>query len=326
MVSTEIKRISDLSSDINRIHALTAGPPCVEVIDVSFDLPCSALSALKTFDQRFDMKTTEVQTEGQTFMVWRMLKIGGMELRFRFLNPNDLPHWNYVQVFGFKTEKEGAHSSFKGPCADKCFSLFLSKIAPRNYIYYEAVAMGQHARLGSESLMFTLPDDILRLVLQPKPEHWDSDKEDALRAEIKLRAFEPTKEHIDKLIASNVCDDTKEGIFFEGNFNCSPYNMHEMCAKLDGRFGVSTGEDSSDNIFFAKRMLTINDKVVFFTFEYDKFDGPTYIEVQGLGKVEGASASIFDQEAYDYFLDALLRGEPVASLKVTTYSDWEEDE
>jgi hypothetical protein len=309
------------SKDIEEINKLTAGHSCYEVDVVSFKLPCSAFRALEVLDHEFDMTTTQVVAPGEELHVWRVLETSCMKLRFQF-NSTRGSRRNHVDVYGFKAGKRQDSVHFTGPLADKCFSHFVCRIVPFSKSHLTAVAMGQHDRLGAGSRLFTLPDGVLQQLMQPlltTLAHWDWDKERALQASIKLQKLEMTMFYIDKLVASEAAyDGADEGIFFEGNFNCPPYNMDEMCARLDVQFGVSTEELNLGHIFFAKRLLRINDKNVLFHFEHDRHEGPSFIRVKGLGRVERWWTPDFSPPAYIYLLDALLRSGQPAVLTVTT--------
>jgi hypothetical protein len=150
-------------------------------------------------------------------------------------------------------------------------------------------------------------------------EHWDRDKEATLIATIEQQYIELTKEYIDKVVASVAYDEENRGISFEGALNCHPYTIHGMCAELDARFGMLTEEPDDPEEFSASRLLSINGKQVYFTFEADMWSREEpYIHVKGLGHVEGAAEHNFHYKAYTYFLDALLRSGHAAVLTVTT--------
>jgi hypothetical protein len=92
-----------------------------------------------------------------------------------------------------------------------------------------------------------LPEGILQHLMQPMLatlEYWDSDKEDTLKAAIKLQEFEKTNAFIDKLVASEAYNEANRGIFFGGNFKRPPYDMERMCTELYLLFGVSTDEET----------------------------------------------------------------------------------
>ena len=317
------------SKDIQRINELTAGPSLFGVDLVSFCLPCSALSTLKVLDQMFDMTTTEVMTPGEEFYVWRVLETGNMKLRFQFFYSAHEPGHNYVDVYGFKARKQMGRVHFGGSVEENCFIHFICGIVPLSKDHLTAVGMGQHDRLGAGSLLSTLPDGMLQHLMQPllaTLEHWDCDKEEALKAAIELEELELSKVFIDKLVASNEFDEVDLGIFIYGDFSCPPYNMDGMCAKLDQRFDMLTDEQNVQGEFSAKRTLSINGKKILFEFDHDKYSGPSYIRVQGLGQVEGAFEHDFNRLSYIYLLDALFRSGHAAVLTVTTDENDENDE
>jgi hypothetical protein len=306
------------SQDFEKIDQLTTGPHSVKIECLTFALPCGALSALKTLDQMFDMETKEVEKPGYEFEVWRKLKVNSMELRFQFYAPTGHLTQNVVLIHGFKVKEKGMSvPQFDG----ECYAYFLSRIALCAKDHFMAAAMGQHARLGSASLLYTLPDGILKHLMQPMfpvLELWDEDKEDELQAAIELQELEETKAKIDELVASEVCDN-EASVLFEGNFHYLLYNMGGLCVKLDKRLGVFTDEVYSSNTFFAKRMLTLNGKTLHFTFNCHRFNQKqSHIRVRGLGQVDGVS---FNCDAYNYFLEALFRNGQDAVLTVTTGSD-----
>jgi hypothetical protein len=313
---------SMLAVHIEAINKLIAGPGVVELDGVCFVLQNSALSALRLLDQAFDMPTSEDIEEGQYFSAWRNLKVGGMEIRFRFSGSTQDFEFGSVSVHGLKSRSKRMNTYFSEDHGDELFVHFLRGIVPFSKDHLTAVGMGQHDRLGAGSPLSTLPDGILQHLMQPliaTLEHWDRDKEATLIATIEQQYIELTKAYIDKVVASVAYDEENRGISFEGALNCHPYTIHGMCAELDARFGMLTEEPDDPEEFSASRLLSINGKQVYFTFEADMWSREEpYIHVKGLGHVEGAAEHNFHYKAYTYFLDALLRSGHAAVLTVTS--------
>ncbi len=295
-------------TNLQRMDEIIEGPHSVKLEELVFLMPCSALDALKALDQRFGKITAENKIQGREFRVWRILKVNGMELRFRFYTDASDLKWNHVDVFGLKTKDTVSNNCFSGPSAFDCYVRFLDGVALSQQ-HVSTVAMGQHARLGSQSLLSILPEALFQGLLQPRIstlEHWDCDKEDALKAEIKQQEFEETKALLDVLVASS---DTTGELFFYGI-----RDIQAACVALDQRFGEATREEGGDHTFNATRRLTINGRTIQFEFTYDKYYGPTYIHVHGLGQVVGLSSQDLeyvspqdlDYEAFVYLIDTLL--------------------
>jgi hypothetical protein len=303
MASTAFEQTTD--EQLQRMDEILAGPHKVKLEELFFRIPCSALDALKALDQRFGKTTAEIKTPEIEFRVWRILKVDGMELRFHFYTDATDLEWNNVSVFGFKTKDAVDESCFS---AYDCYARLLDGVALSQQ-HASAVAMGQHARLGRQSLLSLLPEALFHGLLQPRIstlEPWDGDQEDALQAVIKQQEFEETKVLLDELVASS-------GTTGELFFDCIR-DIRAACVVLDQRFGVDTPEEYSRETFVADRRLTINGRTVQFAFIYDRRFGPIHVHVHGLGEVEGLSSEDtdyispqdLDGEAFVYFLDALL--------------------
>ena len=170
--------------------------PSVKPKGLVFNLSCSAVDALEALDQRFGKMTLEKKKLNHEFKVWRILNVNGMELRFRFYTAARDLTWNHVDVFGLKHNDTVCDeyffvgpSCFRGPSAYDCYVRFLDGVAPSQH-HASAVAMGQHARLGSQSLLSILPEALFRSLLQPHIptlEHWDCDKEAQLKETANLK-------------------------------------------------------------------------------------------------------------------------------------------
>jgi hypothetical protein len=218
----------------------TAGSAAIKV--VSFELPYSALSALRQLDRAFDVETTaETERAGYEFEAWRKLKVNRMELRFQFYTWGGC---NLVSVYGLQAKTVPLVTSFKSDRAEECYyTHFLSRLALCVKDQFVAVAMGQNARLGGASLLHTLPEGLLRLLMQPvyaALEPWDEDQEVEFQTAIAMRELEETKALIRQLVASD--EETEDVIVFKGEFQNLKYHMAGLCAKLDQRFGVFTDE------------------------------------------------------------------------------------
>ena len=297
MASTALeKKIKDMQ----RMDEIIAGPHSVKLEALIFLISCSALDALKALDQRFGKIPDEKKTQRHEFRVWRILKVNGMELRFRFYTDASDLEWNNVEVFGFKTKDTVSNNCFAGPSAYDCYVRFLDGVALSQQ-HASTVAMGQHTRLGSQSLLSILPEALFRVLLQPHIttlEHWDCDKEDALRVVIKQQEFEETKGWIDEIVTSY---DTTHHLYFRDILN-----VREACVVLDQRFGEDTREEVEYHKFNAERRLTTNGRTIKFTFTYDKFYEENHIIVNGLGKAAGLAHGDLDYKAFVYLIDTLL--------------------
>jgi hypothetical protein len=181
--------------------------------------------------------------------------------------------------------------------------------------------MGQHARLGSQSLLSILPEALFSSLLQPQIptlKHWNRKKELSLKVTLKQQEFEVTKGLLDELVATGSPAATDEDIFFYGIGGMpGRVSVTGACVALDQRFGERTMEDMSGHMFDATRRLTINTRAVDIKFTYDKYYGPSYVSVRGLGQVAGLSSRNLDYEAFVYLVDAFLRHAPNRLYEVT---------
>jgi hypothetical protein len=292
-----------LDKDRQRLDEMIAGPHSFKLNRLVFLIEPHALDALKELDQRFGKKTEEKKKHGHDLEVWRILKIKSMKLRFFFYTCASYSKRNdveVVEVFGFKTKDVDSDICFKGPSAYDCYVRFLDGVALSQQ-HASTVAMGQHTRLGSQSLLSILPEALFRVLLQPHIttlEHWDCDKEDALRVVIKQQEFEETKGWIDEIVTSY---DTTHHLYF-----LDIRNVREACVVLDQRFGEDTREEVEYHKFNAERRLTTNGRTIKFTFTYDKFYEESHIIVNGLGKAAGLAHGDLDYKAFVYLIDTLL--------------------
>ena len=279
----------------------TAGSAAIKV--VSFELPYSALSALRQLDRAFDVETTaETERAGYEFEAWRKLKVNRMELRFQFYTSGD---WNLVSVYGLQAKTVPLVTSFKSDRAEECYyTHFLSRLSLCVKDQFVAVAMGQNARLGGASLLHTLPEGLLRLLMQPvyaALEPWDEDQEVEFQTAIAMRELEETKALIRQLVASDE-ESGEDVIVFKGEFQNLKYHMAGLCAKLDKRFGVFTDEVYCPITFLAKRTLTGKTRTLHFQFKYFAFNqAQSFIRVTGLGRAEHALTI----DAYTYLVGLL---------------------
>jgi hypothetical protein len=300
--------VLDLSiTNIQRMDIIVAGPARVEIDELAFILPGMSFDALKEMDRRFGKQTAENKKQVRDFHAWRNLTVNGMELRVIFRISEHNPEWENVRVSGFKSKDAVSDSCFNGPSAYDCYVRFLDEVAPSRH-HTNAVAMGQHVRLGSQSLLGILPEALFRNLMQPLVpmlKHWNISKELNLMAVIRKREFAVTKGLLDELVETKSSNTTGELLFYATMMR-EAY-VGSACVGLDQRFRKFTPEEEEDYSFYAKRRLHINGRVLQFKFEYDRYDGIEYIRVSGLGKVEGlASRDLRDRE-FVYFLDTLLR-------------------
>lgn len=176
-----------------------------------------------------------------------------------------------------------------------------------------AAAMGQHASLGSASPLLALPEALIRRILdtsliQPTLKHWSYAEEKALEIAIKQRQLEEAERSFKVLVDSAIADNAtaEGGMYFLDYFNCHPKTMDSACSGLDERFGMPTLEDHADHCFSAERSVWMKNGLrVQFVFNYDKYHGPTYIFVHGLGRIKGLPASHRNYEAFFRLLDAI---------------------
>jgi hypothetical protein len=296
-----------------RIDEITAGPFLVKLENMAFFIHKSALDALKALDQRCGVTTPEKKIQGLEFNAWRCLDVPNMKLRLEFYSDASDSSWNRVNVFGLKKKDNMRRSYFDGPAAYDCYLRFLDGFVLSQHNAH-AVAMGQHVRLGSESLLSILPEALFRSLVQPHLstlEHWDFKKEEALKAVIKLQEFEVTKGLLNDLVVAKSSDTTGELFFYD---IC---NMYAACVGMDQRFGEHTGEADGRHTFDATRRLTTNERTIRFIFTYDRY-GQSYIHVRGLGQVEGLASDDLDDQAFVFFLDTLLRHGTNHYYEVTT--------
>jgi hypothetical protein len=304
MVSTALVK------ELQRMDRIISGPPSRE-IGLVFFMPCSVLEALKALDQRFGKMPVEKYTTGLAFQTWRNLKANGMELRIRFFTSSYDSDQNLVEVSGFKTNDSVPVYWFSRPVAYDCYVRFLDGLT-LSRSHASAVAMGQHARLGSQSLLGMLPEALFRSLLQPHIstlEHWDCEKEDRAKAVIKQQKFEVTKGLLDEVLKTRSSEMTGK-LSFHGI-----RGVYKALVALDQRFGERTLLED-EHSFFLRRMLTINDRTLQFTFAHDKYTGPSYIGVRGLEHVKGLSCWDLDDEAFVYLMDTLLSHAPTRCYEV----------
>lgn len=301
-------------TNLQRMDEIIAGPHSVEIDKVAFFMPNSALDALKALDQRFGVPTVERKTHEREFSVWRNLKVYGMELRIEFYTAALDLEWNYVFVFGLKKKDDLRENYFDGREVYDCYLRFLDGFA-FSQDHANAVAMGQHAKLGSESLLGILPEALFRNLLQPQLpelEHWDCDKEDAFKETIKQQEFEVAKGLLDELVATDSIDMSGE-LLFEAKL------IKAACIGLDQRFDELTPEEERNHYFYARRRLHINGRIILFKFRYDRYGGRVYIRVRGLGQVTAQLSSMeLDDGGFVYFLDTLLRHGTNPRYEITT--------
>ena len=154
-----------------------------------FLMPGRSFDALKEMDLQFGKQTVENKAHVRDFTAWRNLIVCGMELRFKYRVSEHDPGWDSVEVFGFKANDHVDDYCVSGPAAYDCYVRFLD-VAALSQHRACAVAMGQHARLGNQSLLSILPEALFRSLLQPHIptlEHWDCDKEARLKETANLK-------------------------------------------------------------------------------------------------------------------------------------------
>jgi hypothetical protein len=314
-----------------RLHAerlmdyITSSPSLVEVL-FDFHLTCSAYSALTTLDQMCGKITEEVATPGRRFEARRSVKVGGFHLRFLFMHDpyRDKEVWDpmtdRVLVEGFRTSKSTTKTCFSKPSGYISYLRFLERviaIVPKKIC---ALAMGQHAMLGSQSPLSQLPADLFQRMFQIgdgddddiRIETWSWEKEEELEFKRKHPYFEETKRLIRELVASvpyqtTGGDDTiRVGTI---GFNGHP---NDACVQLDRKFNWTTHEPQGSSFFEAVRKITIGDLTVTFDFQYDKEYGPTFTRITGFGEVAELlfSDTGLCAEAFDYYVTTLLDNRP----------------
>ena len=191
------------AEELRRIDKIVAAPRLVEINNFVFQMPGGSFNALKVMDQRFGKQTVENKKQGRTLTAWRYLNVNGMELRFAFNMHEDDHKFDGVNVFGFRAPAMGV-ICFSGPSAHDCYVRFLDMVTSSRH-HINTVAMGQHARLGSQSLLGVLPKALFRNLMQPLVptlKHWNHKKEVSLKAAIKQRAFEA---RVIKIIKIQLC-------------------------------------------------------------------------------------------------------------------------
>lgn len=123
-----------------------------------------------------------------------------------------------------------------------------------------------------------------------------------------------TQQFLDEVVATGSSAVTERGISFRID------SVRKACVVLDQRFGERTKglEDHDPHTFDATRRLTINDRTVIIVFTYDKYYGPNYVQVRGLGQVTGLSPRHLYYEEFFYLIDALLLNAPNCLYEDTT--------
>jgi hypothetical protein len=315
-----------------RLHAerlmdyITAGPSLAEVY-LQFHLTCSAYSALTTLDQMCGKITEEVATPGRRFKARRSVKVGGFHLRFLFEHDPycDKKVWDpmsdRVYVQGFETSGSITNTCFSKPSGYISYLRFLERviaIVPKKIC---ALAMGQHAMLGSQSLLSQLPADLFQRMFQIRDgddddiriETWSLEKEDELEFKRRHPYFEEIKQLIRELVASVPYQTTGgDDTIQVGTLDFDLRDQHDACVRLDQKFNWTTEEQPEDHMFYAERKITIGDLTVAFEFQYDKYYGPTFTRVIGLGEATGLLCSEAGccSEAFDYLVTTLFDNRP----------------
>ena len=176
--------------------------------------------------------------------------------------------------------------------------------------------MGQHARLGSQSLLSQLPADLFQRMFDDidiRIETWSYEKEEALKFKHKHPYFEETKGLIRELVATAPYRTTGG----EDTIQVKPLyfdirDQRRACVLLDQKFNWTTEEQNGYHGFDAERKITIGNLTVAFEFQYDKYYGPNYTRVIGLGQGTGLLLSDTGRcsEAFDYLVTTLLDNRP----------------
>lgn len=305
---------------------ITAGPHLVEV-ELKFHLTCSAYSALTTLDQMCGKITEEVATPGRRFKAQRSVKVGGFHLRFLFehdpYHDNEVwdPMSDRVYVQGFKTSGSTTKTCFSKPSGYISYLRFLERViavVPKKIC---ALAMGQHAMLGSQSPLSQLPADLFQRMFQIRDgddddiriETWSWEKEKELEFKHRHPYFEETKGLIRELVATAPYQTTGgEDTIRVGRLHFDLIDQHDACVRLDQKFNWTTEEEEEGHMFDAVRKITIGGLTFTIEFQYDKYYGPNYTRVIGLGQGTGLLLSDTGRcsEAFDYLVTTLIDNRP----------------
>ncbi len=306
------------------------GHPDVRYVEVDFNIRAliTRASLLDLLDGMFNVNIGEQISDSSQWGVWRKLTVSGIELRLCFHMKSFGCYFAdrlCVTFYGIKAINYCGSIDISCVKSLDGFLYFLEQIrsfkpaVPLRQDRLLAIAMGQHARLGEQSVLLALPVCLFECMVQfhdtTTLEAWDIEKEKMMLQVIHPCEYERNQELIGALVGQGPCPRNPGSICFQGGFTMD--EMRALCAGLDERStttGVLPGSDDVrcadlifHDVFIARRELRIGHFQL--SFEFYWYEDTAFINVDGIGFLDHVplSCKYLDGPMFNRFLDGVFR-------------------